>query len=164
MTTERPEPKPALADWRAGFVEELGALGTEVGIPRAMMRVLARMTVCEPAEQSAQQIQAALRLSPAAVSGVTRQLIAAGTIERVSRPSDRRIRCRLVSGSWEAPIRAKLRALGRLCQVAERGLAAAGDQADARLAGLRDSFAYFEDALDRYVSRRQRPKGSTRPE
>ena len=86
-----------------------------------MMRVIAWMMVCEPPDQSALEIQAGLGLSAAAVSSATRQLIAAGMLERVSRRGDRRIYYRLASGSWDAPLEAKLRALGRLRQVAERG-------------------------------------------
>jgi DNA-binding MarR family transcriptional regulator len=137
--------------WRSSFVEELGALGPLVGIPRAMMRVIAWLVVCDPSEQSSQEIQTGLRLSPAAVSTATRELITAGMLERVSRPGDRHIYYRLASGSWEAPLEAKLRALGRLRQVADRGISSAGGQADYRLIELRDAFAFFEDQLDSYL-------------
>jgi hypothetical protein len=39
--------------------------------------------------------------------------------------------------------------------VADRGLAAAADQADYRLAEMRDAFAWFEDAMARYVKERR---------
>jgi DNA-binding transcriptional regulator GbsR (MarR family) len=85
--------------WRDTFVEELGALGPELGIPRALVRVTAWMMVCAPPEQSAQQIQDGVTLSPAAVSAATRQLVATGMLERVSRPGDRHTYFRLASGS-----------------------------------------------------------------
>jgi hypothetical protein len=155
MTTA-PRRRRAPADgWPGPFVEELGALGPEVGIPRAMMRVIAWMMVCEPPEQTAPQIQAGLQLSAGAVSGATRQLIVAGMLERASRRGDRHIYYRLASGSWDAPLEAKLRALGRLRQVAERGLIAAGGRADYRLVEMRDAFAWFEDHLDQYVKQRR---------
>lgn len=143
--SRRGAPEPG---WPHSFIEELGALGPEVGIPRAMMRVTAWMMVCEPQEQSAQQIRDGLQLSAAAVSGATRALITAGMLERVSRPGDRRLYYRLASGSWDAPLRAKLAALRRLRRVAERGLAAAGERADDRLVEMRDAFAWFEDQMD----------------
>ncbi len=149
-------PRP---DWPSSFVEELGALGPEVGIPRAMMRVIAWTMVCDPPDQSAHEIQAGLGLSAAAVSTATRQLIAAGMLERVSRRGDRRIYYRLASGSWDAPLDAKLRALGRLRHVAERGIESAGGRADYRLMEMRDAFAWFEDQMDEYVKqRRSRPQ------
>jgi DNA-binding transcriptional regulator GbsR (MarR family) len=140
--------------WQDAFVEELGALGPELGIPRAMMRVTAWMMICDPPEQSAPQIQSGLRLSAGSVSAATRQLIAAGMLERVSRPGDRRIYYRIASGSWDAPLRAKLAALSRLRQVAERAIDTAGNQADYRLREMRDSFAWFEDQLDRFIKQR----------
>jgi hypothetical protein len=148
-------PRSLEAAWPDAFVEELGALGPEVGIPRAMMRITAWMMVCDPPEQSAQQIQNGLRLSAAAVSTATRQLIAAGMLERVSRPGDRRLYYRLASGSWDGPLEAKLRALVHLRQVADRGIAAAGGRADYRLVEMRDAFAWFEDHMGRYVNDRK---------
>ncbi|HME47838.1 hypothetical protein [Mycobacterium sp.] len=140
--------------WQAAFVDELGALGPDIGLPRAMMRITAWMMVCDPPEQSARQIQGGVHLSAAAVSTATRQLIAAGMLERVSRAGDRQIYYRMASGSWDAPLRAKLRALGRLRQVADKGIAAAGDRADHRLIEMRDAFGWFEDQLARHIADR----------
>lgn len=143
------------AGWQDSFVEELGALGPEIGLPRAMMRTTAWMMVCEPPEQSARHIQNGLQLSAAAVSAATRQLIAAGMLERVSRPGDRNTYYRLASGSWDAPLQAKLRALSRLRHVADKGIAAAGNRADYRLIEMRDAFAWFEDQLDQHIKQRR---------
>jgi len=147
-----PEPE---AGWQGAFVEELGALGPEIGLPRAMMRITAWMMVCDPPEQSAQHIQDGLHLSAAAVSAAIQQLITAGMLERVSRPRDRKIYYRLASGSWDAPLQAKLRALSRLRQVADKGIAAAGKRADYRLIEMRDAFAWFEDQLDQHIKHRR---------
>jgi hypothetical protein len=119
-----------------------------------MMRLLAWMMVCDPPEQSAHDIQTGVGLSAAAVSTATRQFITAGMLERVSRRGERRTYYRLASGSWDAPLEAKLRALGRLRQVAERGIAAAGGRADYRLAEMRDAFAWFEDELEQFIKQR----------
>jgi DNA-binding transcriptional regulator GbsR (MarR family) len=152
MNLPRGRPRNSLhPEWPSSFVEELGALGPEVGIPRAMMRVTAWMMACDPPEQTAREIQTGLELSAAAVSTATRQLISAGMLERVSRRGDRRIYYRLASGSWEAPLEAKMRALGRLRDVAERGIQAAGGRADYRLLEMRDAFAWFADQMAQYL-------------
>jgi hypothetical protein len=156
MSPRRSADNAGAAGWRTTFVDELGALGPDIGLPRAMMRVTAWMMVCEPPEQSARQIQDGVRLSAAAVSTATRQLIAAGMLERVSRAGDRQIYYRLVSGSWDAPLQAKLRALGRLRHVADKGIAAAGDRADHRLIEMRDAFGWFEDQLADHLAQRDR--------
>jgi len=149
---------PGSADWQDAFVEELGALGPELGLPRAMMRITAWMMVCDPAEQSAQQIQNGVHLSAAAVSAATQQLITAGMLERVSRPGDRKLYYRLAAGSWDAPLAAKLQALGRLRQVADKGITAAGKKADYRLIEMRDAFAWFEDQLEEHIKRRRQSR------
>jgi DNA-binding transcriptional regulator GbsR (MarR family) len=154
VTTPRDEPDGDEAAWPDFFVEELGARGPELGFPRAMMRVTAWMMVCHPPEQSAGQIQDGLRLSPAAVSSATRQLISTGMLERVSRPGDRRIYYRLRSGSWAPPLEARLRALTRLREVADRAIKAAGERSDHRLIEMRDTFAWLEDRLGEYVALR----------
>jgi DNA-binding MarR family transcriptional regulator len=158
MTPASSTPRGPEADWRDAFVEELGALGPEIGLPRAMMRITAWMMVCDPPEQSAQQIQNGLHLSAAAVSAATQQLITAGMLERVSRLGDRKIYYRLASGGWDAPLAAKLRALGRLRQVADKGITAAGKKADYRLIEMRDAFAWFGDQLDEHTKQRQQSR------
>lgn len=130
MTRPRSERRKRAAGWQDAFVEELGALGPEIGLPRAMMRITAGMMVCDPPEQSARHIRDGLHLSAAAVSIATRQLITAGMLERISRSGDRQIYYRLASGSWDAPLEAKLRALGRLRQVADKGIAATARTTD----------------------------------
>lgn len=154
MTQHRAKSEPTESNWQETFVEELGALGPEMGLPRATMRITAWMMVCDPPEQSARQIKDGVKLSPAAVSAATRELIAAGMLERVSRPGDRQQYYRLASGSWDAPLQAKLRALSRLRQVADKGIAAAGDRADYRLTEMRDAFAWFEKQLDQHIQQR----------
>jgi hypothetical protein len=102
--------------------------------------------------------QDGLQLSAAAVSVAARQLIAAGMLERVSRAGDRHTYYRMASGSWDAPLEAKLRALSRLRQVADDGIAAAGNRADYRLLEMRDAFAWFENQLDEHIKQRRHTK------
>ncbi|MCI4675927.1 GbsR/MarR family transcriptional regulator [Candidatus Mycolicibacterium alkanivorans] len=160
MTRPRSERRKRAAGWQDAFVEELGALGPEIGLPRAMMRITAWMMVCDPPERCSpsRHIRDGLHLSAAAVSIATRQLITAGMLERISRSGDRQIYYRLASGSWDAPLEAKLRALGRLRQVADKGIAVAGNRADYRLIEVRDAFAWFEDQLDQHIKQRQQPR------
>jgi DNA-binding transcriptional regulator GbsR (MarR family) len=145
---------PAVADWRESFVEELGVLALDMGVPRAMARVLAWMVVCEPPEQSARDIQTALKLSAGAVSAATRVLIGSSMLERVAHPGDRHAYYRLRSGTWDSVLEARLRTLVRLGEVAGRALLAA-DEADQRLSELRDVYAWFELQLDDLLAKRR---------
>jgi len=158
MTTRRSDAERATSDWRSTFVEEMGVLALELGVPRAMVRVLGWMAVCDPREQSAKDIQAGLLLSAGAVSSATRMLVAAGMLERVAHAGDRRIHYRLRSGSWEGALEARLRTLSQLRVVADRAIRSAGAEADERLQDMRDVYAWFEDQLDELLAKRRTAK------
>ena len=77
---------PPLLNWRESFVEEFGVLSLDLGASRAMARIIGWMLVCDPPEQSSKDVQAALKLSAAAVSSETRLLVGAGVLERATLP------------------------------------------------------------------------------
>jgi DNA-binding transcriptional regulator GbsR (MarR family) len=155
MTARRAGRRPAQPDWRESFVEELGVLAGDVGLPRAVARVLAWMVVCKPAEQSANDIRAALTLSVGAVSAATRMLVATQLLERTARPGDRRIYYRQRPGGWEGALEARLRASIQLREVTDRALHAANGRADDRLREMREVYAWFEDKLDELLAERR---------
>lgn len=154
MTPSRAVLRASPASWRESFVEELGVLGKDVGVPRAVVRVLAWMVVCEPPEQSAVDIQSSLELSAGAVSTATRTLVGAQLLERTARPGDRRSYYRLRPSGWEGALEVRLRALTQLREVADRALQAAGGRADDRLRNMRDAYAWFEQRLMGVLSER----------
>ena len=130
-------------DWQSQFVEEMSSLALVRGAPRALLRVLGWMVVCEPAEQTAADIQQALDLSAGTVSVAVRTLGDAGVLERVSKPGDRRVYHRFCRDGWVRILEQRFRALGELRDVADRALAASGG-GDVRLVDMRDAFATFE--------------------
>ena len=82
MPTEvRPAATPG---WRERFIEELGGLVHESGMPRAVVRVLGWMAVCEPPEQTASTIGSELKLSSGSVSTATHMLVDSGMLERIA--------------------------------------------------------------------------------
>jgi hypothetical protein len=84
-------------------------------------------------------------------------------LERVSRAGERRIFYRIASNSWDGPLQAKLRALARMREVADRGIAAAGDDVDFRLTDMRDAFAWFEHHLREHIAQRAIDRPGHRP-
>jgi DNA-binding transcriptional regulator GbsR (MarR family) len=149
-------------DWRERFVEDLGVLALDAGIPRATVRVLAWMVVCEPVEQSAADIRRALHLSAGAVSTATRTLIVSGMIERTAHPGDRHLYYKVRPGGWEAALQGRLRTLMQIREVADRALLAA-PHADNRLRDLHDVYAWFEQRLEELLATRQRADNSVDP-
>ncbi len=153
MTARRAATRPA-ASWRERFVEELGLMALDIGTPRAIVRVLGWMVVCEPPEQSAPDIQAGLKLSAGAVSAATRMLTGLGYLDRVAYPGDRHIYYRLRRGGWDRALQARLRTMTQLREVADRALASAGDQGHERLTDLRDVSAWFEEQIEDLLAKR----------
>ena len=145
----RPDP-----DWRMRFVEELGLIALDVGTPRAMVRVLGWLVICEPPEQSAADIQAGLKLSAGTVSAATRVLAGIGYLERIGYPGDRRIYYRIRPGGWDRALEARLHTLAQLREIADRALTSADSQGHERLQDMRDVCAWFEDEIGGLLARR----------
>lgn len=135
------------ADWRLRFVEDMGGLVLVHGTPRAVMRVLGWMIVCDPPEQAARRIQEGLSLSAGSVSTALRTLCEVGVVEKVARPGDRRIYYRVSSPGWERVLESRFRALTEIRRVADRALDAAGGEADDRLSEMRDTYALMEEGV-----------------
>jgi DNA-binding transcriptional regulator GbsR (MarR family) len=152
MTAEQaPRPAPG---WRESFVEELGLLALDSGTPRAMVRILGWLVICEPPEATAQHIQAGLRLSAGTVSSATRALTSLGYLERLAYPGDRRIYYRVRPGGWDRALEARLRTVSQLRELAERALAAAGGECHPRLRDMYDVMAWFEDGIKDLLAKR----------
>ena len=153
-------------EWRRSFVEDFGALDLVPGMPRASMRVLGWLVVCQPPAQSAQQIMDDLALSAGSVSAAVNALRADGVLERVMRAGDRRAYYRLSAQGWESVLQARLRALGAVRQAAERALQESQGEEDHRLSELRDTYARIEDGLAALLceSRAEREDGASAAE
>jgi DNA-binding transcriptional regulator GbsR (MarR family) len=137
----------AAPDWRQRFIEELGGLVLDSDTPRAVVRVLGWIVVCDPPEQTAGSIQDALTLSSGSVSAAVRTLVDSGMLERVARPGQRHIYYRLRLGGWGRVLESRFRTVAQLRGVADRALASSGGEADQRLIDMRDAYAQFEVQL-----------------
>ncbi len=124
-------------DWRAGFVERFGALGREMGLSPAVGRQLGWLVVCDPPEQSAEQIRAALRLSAGSVSTGMASLARHGLVDRLAFPPDRRSYYRVAPDGWRRLLATRLGAIAGIRRVADEALSVAGPGADARLPEIR---------------------------
>jgi DNA-binding transcriptional regulator GbsR (MarR family) len=147
MSNVPAQASPATPDWRLRFVEDMGGLVLVHGTPRAVMRALGWMIVCDPPEQTAPQIQEGLSLSAGSVSTSLRTLCEVGVVEKVARPGDRRIYYRVSSPGWERVLESRFRALTEIRRVADRALQSAGGEADDRLQEMRDTYAHMEDGV-----------------
>ena len=137
---------PRMQRWQRDFVEQVGLLA-DTGLPRSMTRVLGWLVVCRPPEQSAEQLRTTLRLSAGAVSAATSLLVREGIVRRQTVPGDRRLYYRVEPDGWYRLLRNRLELTTRARQLAEVAMAAAGRQADERLAAMHDFYARGEAAF-----------------
>ncbi|HUT79112.1 MAG TPA: MarR family transcriptional regulator, partial [Polyangia bacterium] len=126
------------------------------GMQRMAGRVWAWLLICEPPEQTADDLAQALHASRGAISGAVRDLTTVGLIRRARRRGERReyfsappdsIRRLILSGG-------SMLAQGR--EIADEGLtllAARPPAVRARLQEFRDAYAYYEREWPRVIER-----------
>jgi DNA-binding transcriptional regulator GbsR (MarR family) len=134
------------APWQRTFIESIGAFGETTGLPPSYLQVFAWLVVCDPPEQSVDQVRSALGLSSGAVSMAAATLIRAGLVERVSLPGDRRHFYRFRPGGWARMLELRIEATRQIRVLAEETLARAPDAPD-RLAEMRAVYAWFEEHM-----------------
>jgi DNA-binding transcriptional regulator GbsR (MarR family) len=138
------------------FVESLEQHLVRRGLSRTPARIWAWLLVCEPADQSAEDLAAHLHASRGAISAAVRDLAALGIIRRGRRRGERRERFTILPGSIRRLVADMERVLREGREIADDGLAAIGDrspEARARLQEFRDVYAYYEDAWPAVVKR-----------
>ena len=71
------------------FTEDFGLFFEHLGVPRMAGRILAWLLICDPPEQTMQDLVDALGASKSSISTMTRLLMNFGLIERLSLPGER---------------------------------------------------------------------------
>ncbi len=138
------------------FVEKVGLLYEQVGLQRMAGRILGWLLICDPPAQSAADLAAALDASKGSISGMTRQLIQLGLIERISLPGDRRDYFHIRPNAWIEVVMREFASVGMFRQLAESGLAAIADAPAGhreRLETMRDIYGFFERELPALMER-----------
>lgn len=128
------------------FIEKVGLLFEQVGIPRMAGRILGWLLICDPPQQSAQQLGDVLNASKGSISSMTRYLVMLGIVGRISLPGERRTMYQIQASAWRNMIRAKMAVLGEFRLLAEAGLATLSDDPEQRqrLEAMRDVYGFFE--------------------
>jgi DNA-binding transcriptional regulator GbsR (MarR family) len=103
------------------FLEELGAFFAAHGMSPIAGRLFAHLLVCDPPEQSFEQLCKALGASRASISMMTRMLMQLGLLERLPGRA-RSLRYRLHVDAWTRLLEDDLRSATRLKELAQSGL------------------------------------------
>jgi len=149
------------------FVEEVGIVLEQTGLPRMAGRILGRLLISDPPHQSMKQLVTDLMASKGSVSTMTRLLIQIGLVERLSLPGVRGDYFRLRPDAWQHMIRRGLEDEIRMVrQLAEHGLELLADKtplARKWLEEMRDVYAFLErefpTLLQRWEEEHKRKSG-----
>jgi len=130
------------------FVEEVGIVFEQTGLPRMAGRILGWLLISDPPHQSTDQLTEALMASKGSISTTTRHLIQIGLIERLSLPGVRHDYFRLRSDAWHHMIRRGLvDEIKMIRQLAEHGLELLTDKTPLTqqwLEEMRDVYTFLE--------------------
>lgn len=149
------------ASWleKKHFVEDVGLLFEEGGMPRMAGRIVGWLLICNPPYQSLGELTEILGASKASISTMTRLLLQAGLIERIGVPGHRRDHFRLKPDAFYTLIQHNLEEIKNGLQLVERGMALVANQPPERrqrLKQVREMYAFFEREYPRLHERWER--------
>lgn len=150
-----------MSDEQHEFVEAMGQLLAGYGMTPMAGRLWGYLLICDPAEQTAEEIATALHASRGAISGTVRLLEPIGFLRRTRRRGDRREYLAAPPETFMAFVGNAGAIYRRLRLVIEQGLDAIRTEPPARRTRLEeahDFVAYVEReipaVLDRYLEER----------
>ncbi len=135
-----------IAEW----VERVAAFFAErYGLPPITGRILGWLLICEPAEQSAGEIAAAIGASRASLTTTMRFLTASGLVRRRTRPGQRTAYYRIDDDAWEKVIRQRIASMASFCAITEDAmrLLGPGNPRAGRVRAAHDMFQWMEHLL-----------------
>lgn len=104
------------------FIEDVGLMFEQVGLPRMAGRIFGQLLISEPPHQSHGDLADVLQASKGSISTMTRLLIQLSLIERVSLPGDRRDYVQIKPNAWAQMTNQRLSQIVAFRQLADRGL------------------------------------------
>jgi DNA-binding transcriptional regulator GbsR (MarR family) len=138
------------------FVEEMGQFLASIGMTPMAGRMWGWLLICDPEEQTAADIAAALQASRGAISGTARILATAGLIRRTTRAGDRREYFSAPPEALDSMLASAAAIYRQMREIAERGLAATSERAvsvRARLQEFHDVMSFVEQEVPRLIGR-----------
>ena len=147
-----PRPAPDRSDGAAALAW-VGRIGdffeANYGMPPITGRIIGWLLICDPPEQSAADIAAAIRASRASLTTNLRILTGTGLVRRLRRAGERTAHYRIDDDAWESVIRRRVASLAAIESLTEEGMRLVGPDAAraARLRSTREVFAWFERLL-----------------
>jgi hypothetical protein len=138
----------AILDWVERIAQHFAQ---QDRLPLIAGRIVGWLMICDPPEQSAEDIAAAIGASRASLSTNLRLLGSVGLVRGRTRPGRRTRYFRIDDDIWEAVVRAQVASLGAFTEVTNDGLALIGPASarGSRLRAARDVFAWMQNIFDK---------------
>jgi predicted transcriptional regulator len=142
-------------------VEQFAAFFESYGFPRMSGRILTALMVAEGTGLTAAELAENLQVSPAAISTSLKYPVALGLVQRVRVAGSRRDLYVLPNDAWYVATATKNPLYRQIAGMAAEGVEAVGGErtaAGARLAEMRDFFAFLETEIPALVERWHRER------
>ena len=153
-----------MTETEAKFLEELSVRFEEDGEPHIAGLIMGWLLICEPPEQSFNQLVDELQVSKGSVSNMTRHLEYKRLIEKVRKPGERQIYFRIRPSAWEEVMNKHLEITRKLYQIAQKGidlLEHESEERKQRLMEMRNFFAFASSRIPDLIAEYQnRNEGS----
>jgi DNA-binding transcriptional regulator GbsR (MarR family) len=141
-------------DREATFVEAMGRMLGQSGLPPIAGRMWGWLLICEPPQQSAADLAEHLHASRGSISGAARVLETAGLVRRATRRGDRREYFNVPPGFTRAFVESQVPRLRAFRQLTEEGLELLNDRPASvreRVQEVHDLYEYFEQVYPRML-------------
>ncbi|NGY66487.1 transcriptional regulator [Lentzea sp. NEAU-D13] len=125
------------------WVERVAMYLARDGVPPIAGRVLGWLMVCDPPEQTAAQISAAIGSSRASLTSNLRLLSSMGFLSWRTRPGERTVYYRMAEEAWSAVVRQQIAGIASFLDITREGLDLVGSDDD-RATRIRQAHATFE--------------------
>jgi len=140
-------PPAAVLEW----VERLAKYcADQDGVPLIAGRVLGWLMICDPPEQSAQQIATAIGASRASLSTNLRLLSSVGFVRVLTKPATRTVFYRVDDDAWEKVVQRQIASLASLGKILQDGTPLTGSSPDrgGRIAAAGAVFRWMQQIFD----------------
>lgn len=136
------------------WVERVAAVFDQhFGLPPITGRILGWLLICDPAEQSAAEIAAAIGASRASLTTSMRLLTAGEFVRRRHRPGGRTTYFRIDDDAWERVIRQRIIGMASLREITEDAMALIGQDSE-RASRVRAAHEFFGWLSEAFAARR----------
>jgi DNA-binding transcriptional regulator GbsR (MarR family) len=148
------------------FVEEVGIVFEQTGLPRMAGRIFGWLLISDPPYQSPDELTEALMASRGSISTMTRLLIQMGLIERHCVPGERHSHFRIKSDAWQHLMGRGLEdEIKMFRRLAERGLELLANKTPPTrkwLEEMRDVYTFMEREFPALVERWEQERKSSK--